>query len=536
MTVVLPQPRNAVVVLLDSLNRHMLGSYGGTEFATPHLDQFATQHATRFTRHVTGSLPCMPARHDILCGALDFLWRPWGSIEVWERPITADLRHSGVTTMLVTDHPHLFETGGENYHTDFGGWDYVRGHEGDPWKTWLDPSWIGVPAPPAAKGDWFLQRRFGDRAPHIDRAYDRTRTHFREEADYPGPRTMTAAADWLTNAATLGADGRWMLFVDEFDPHEPFDTPEPWQGMYEAETWEGERLIWPPYVVGGRSGGYLSAAEARHVRANYGSKLSMIDHWFGRIIDQFDRHDLWRDTALIVCTDHGHYLGEERTDPSGVTSDIWGKPMVPQFEPLGHIPLLIHWPGVEGGGVCEALTTAVDLHATLADVFGVSPQHRTHGHSLAPLLRGEVTSVRDYAIGGVFGNWVQVTDGRWKYARAPEGSNFPLSMWSNRWSTMPVHVKGITELPPPNERAWLDRMPGSTVPVIRQPFQPGDALPFWVSGGAHLGQHHLYDVSLDPHERENRAGEPAELVMQQLLRAALHDLDAPTEQLQRLGL
>jgi len=210
--------------------------------------------------------------------------------------------------------------------------------------------------------------------------------------------------------------------------------------------------------------------------------------------------------------------------------------MVPQFEPLGHIPLLIHWPGVEGGGVCEALTTAVDLHATLADVFGVSPQHRTHGHSLAPLLRGEVTSVRDYAIGGVFGNWVQVTDGRWKYARAPEGSNFPLSMWSNRWSTMPVHVKGITELPPPNERAWLDRMPGSTVPVIRQPFQPGDALPFWVSGGAHLGQHHLYDVSLDPHERENRAGEPAELVMQQLLRAALHDLDAPTEQLQRLGL
>jgi hypothetical protein len=79
-----------------------------------------------------------------------------------------------------------------------------------------------------------------------------------------------------------------MLFVDEFDPHEPFDTPEPWQGMYEAEPWEGERLIWPPYVVGGRSGGHLSEAEARHVRANYGSKLSMIDHWFGRIIEQFD--------------------------------------------------------------------------------------------------------------------------------------------------------------------------------------------------------------------------------------------------------
>ena len=39
-----------------------------------------------FTSHVTGSLPCMPARHDILCGSLDFLWRPWGSIEIWEEP------------------------------------------------------------------------------------------------------------------------------------------------------------------------------------------------------------------------------------------------------------------------------------------------------------------------------------------------------------------------------------------------------------------------------------------------------------------
>jgi arylsulfatase A-like enzyme len=521
--------RNVVVVLLDSLNRHMLGSYGGHEFATPHLDRFARDRAVRFTRHVTGSLPCMPARHDILCGALDFLWRPWGSIELWEQPITADLRHGGVTTMLVTDHPHLFETGGENYHTDFGGWDYVRGHEGDPWKTWLDPSWMGVPAP-AKDGGWWLQRQYGDRAPHIDRGYDRARTFLRDEVEYPGPRTMSAAADWVAGAATHHRDGGFLLFVDEFDPHEPFDTPEPWQSMYETEPWERERLIWPPYVVGGVSGGQLSEAEARHVRGNYGSKLSMIDHWFGRLLDQLDRSALWDDTAVIVCTDHGHYLGEERGG-----QDIWGKPLVPQFEPLGHIPLLIHWPGVEGGAVSDALTTSVDLYATIADVFGVSPAHRTHGHSLAPLLRGETTAVREWAIGGVFGNWVQITDGRWKYARGPEVDNFPLSMWSNRWSTMPLHVEGLTGLPKPDGRAWLDRMPGSDVPVIRQPFQAGDALPFWV-GNAAVGQHHLYDVSIDSEERENRVGERAERGMIDLLRTALMEVDAPTEQLDRLGL
>ena len=141
-------PTNVVVVLLDSLNRHMLGCYGGTEFETPNLDRFADR-ATRFDNHVAGSLPCMPARHDILCGAIDFLWKPWGSVELWEHPITWHLRQQHVTTMLVSDHPHLFETGGENYHTDFFSWEYLRGHENDPWKSYLDPTWVGAPARPA---------------------------------------------------------------------------------------------------------------------------------------------------------------------------------------------------------------------------------------------------------------------------------------------------------------------------------------------------------------------------------------------------
>ncbi|MCI0890921.1 MAG: sulfatase-like hydrolase/transferase, partial [Chloroflexi bacterium] len=82
-----PLPKNAIVILLDSLNRHMLGAYGGTEFDTPNLDAFA-KRSLIFEKHYAGSLPCMPARHDLLCGALDFLWKPWGSIEIWEQSLT----------------------------------------------------------------------------------------------------------------------------------------------------------------------------------------------------------------------------------------------------------------------------------------------------------------------------------------------------------------------------------------------------------------------------------------------------------------
>jgi arylsulfatase A-like enzyme len=505
-------PKRAVVVLLDSLNRHLLGCYGGREFETPNVDRLAAR-SVRFTRHYVGSLPCIPARHDLLCGALDFLWKPWGSIELWEEAITVPLRRAGVVTKLVSDHPHLFETGGENYHVDFTAWDYQRGHESDPWRTRPDPTWLGTPS-------------FG----RGHTPYDDSRGWFRGEPDFPGPRTMAAAARWLDEEAAHHE--RFLLFVDEFDPHEPFDTPEPWASRYDPD-WQGPHLVWPPYVDGGVAKGVLTEREARQVRAQYGAKLSMIDHWLGRVLDAIERNDLWRDTAVILCTDHGHYLGEK---------DVWGKPGVPVYEPLGHVPLLVSWPGV-APRACDALTTTVDLHATLLDLFGVATRQRTHGRSLLPLLRGEATRVRDWLLCGVWGRQVHLVDERTKYARGPARENAPLSMWSNRWSTMPVHRLPDLRLPLPDERARLDRMPGSKVPVIRQPFAPGDLLPYWGMGVA--PGNWLFDLADDPGEERNLASSEAgagdadprrERDAAEKLRAALLEVEAPADQLERLGL
>ena len=497
-------PTNVIVILLDSLNRHMLGCYGGGEFATPNLDRFAAR-ATRFTRHYAGSLPCMPARHDLLCGVIDFPWRPWGSIELWEEPVTAPLRRSGVVTQLISDHPHLFETGGENYHCDFSGWDYQRGHESDNWKTRADPSWVGAPS---------------FRRGHMP--YDNSRGWFTDESDFPGPRTMSATARWLDDNA--GWHDRFMLFVDEFDPHEPFDTPEPYASMYDPD-WSETHLIWPPYVNGGMRKGVLDDRQARQVRASYGGKLTMIDTWFGHVLEAIDRNQLWDDTAIVVCTDHGHYLGEK---------DIWGKPGVPIYEPLGRIPLLVAWPGVEAG-TCDALTTAVDVHATLLDVFGATGGDRpVHGRSLRPLIDGTTTSIREHALAGVWGREMHlVTDGA-KYVRAPAGENAPLSMWSNRWSTMPVHSADELRMPSPDERAVLDHMPGTTIPVIRQPFEAGDFLPYWAY--TEFDGNKLFLPDDDPAEEHNLVGDPRERALADELVDALREIDAPDDHLVRLGL
>ena len=77
-------------------------------------------------------------------------------------------------------------------------------------------------------------------------------------------------------------------------------------------------------------------------------------------------------------------------------------------------------------------------------------------------------------------------------------------------------------------------MPGSTVPVIRQPFDVSDSVPFWALG--RFSGNHLYAVDDDPTEDHNLAGTPAEKAMADALGDVLRELDAPDDQLARLGL
>ncbi len=193
------------------------------------------------------------------------------------------------------------------------------------------------------------------------------------------------------------------------------------------------------------------------------------------------------------------------------------------------------WPGAEPASV-DALTTTVDLVSTLCEVFGVDEPEGTHGHSMVPLIEGSADRIREWALTGYWGREITIVDDTRRYTRAPNASNRPLSMWSNRWSTMPIHSLPNVRLPDPDHRSTLDTMPHSDIPVIRQPFEAGDAIPFWAMRPSTEPVHELYDISLDPHETHNRAGQPEEAAMAEMLRSALNGLHAPDDQLVRLDL
>lgn len=69
-----------IVILMDSLNRRFLPAYGNTWVRTPNIDRLAARSCV-FDNHFVGSAPCMPARHDLLTGRIDFLERNWAPVQ-----------------------------------------------------------------------------------------------------------------------------------------------------------------------------------------------------------------------------------------------------------------------------------------------------------------------------------------------------------------------------------------------------------------------------------------------------------------------
>lgn len=379
-----------IFILLDSLNRHYLPIYGNSWVHTPNIDRLAA-HSTVFDNHYCGSLPCMPARRDMLTGRLNFLEAPWGPVEPWDDCLPVLLRQQKQTyTHMITDHYHYFHSGGEGYHTLYDSWELERGQEGDVWHPLIDP-----PVPPETRGRGKVRK-----------AYWANRSFLETEQDeaYATPRCFMRAIDFLERNHDRD---NWHLHLEAFDPHEPFDCPRRYVEQYD-DTWDLYLYTWPQY---GRIDPKLDDPEAiSHIRKQYAGTLSMADAWLGKLLDTMDRLKMWRDTTVILTTDHGHLLGEH---------GFWAKNIMMDYHELAHIPLLVAYPQTSGGRrVQEGLTTTIDLMPTVLDLFGARPSPHIRGKSLLPLLEQDGPQ-HDAILYGYFGKDINLTDGRYTYCRQP---------------------------------------------------------------------------------------------------------------------
>ena len=150
--------------------------------------------------------------------------------------------------------------------------------------------------------------------------------------------------------------------------------------------------------------------EIEELRANYAALVRMCDYHLGVLLDYFDEHDLWDDTALILTTDHGFLLSEH---------EWWGKCRMPYYEEIVHIPLFMYHPETTklAGTHNDALTQTCDIMPTILDIHGCNIPSEVTAASLMKIVHKPLES-RIVAT-GIFGGPIGVTDGHYMMFHYP---------------------------------------------------------------------------------------------------------------------
>lgn len=487
----------AIMVMFDSLNRHMLPPYGCTWVHAPNFQRLAEQAIT-FNKCYVGSMPCMPARRELHTGRYNFLHRSWGPIEPFDDSMPAILDKNGIYTHLVTDHVHYFEDGGGgSYHNRYSSWEFVRGQEGDFWKGHVIPP-PDIPQQTSYSNDHHPRMWMQD---WINRGYMSTPE---KQSQY---QVFSLGLEFI--AANRKADN-WFLQIETFDPHEPFFSHKKYKDHY-PHNYSGPHFDWPPYRRVAEP-----PEQVEHVRKEYAALLSMCDEQLGRVLNIMDEHAMWQDTMLIVCTDHGYLLGEY---------GWWGKNQMPWYNLLANAPLFIWDPRCRAKGKArESLVQLIDLPATLLEYFGIPIPKDMQGKSLTGTLAVD-KPVREAALFGAFGSHVNCTDGRYVYMRAPKVDNRPLY----EYTLMPTHLRAPF---PVDELQDIELAPPfAFTKGCRTMKIAGDA---W--GRVREFQTLLFDVDADPEQKSPLNNPDIERLMIQKLVELMRETDAPEEQYERLGL
>lgn len=484
----------AILVMFDSLNRAFLPNYGCDWTKMPNFQRLG-EKTTTFDNFYGGSMPCMPARRELHTGRYNFLHCFWTPMHPYDDSVITRMKKAGIYTHIATDHFHYWEDGGSGYLTKFDSHEIVRGQQGDPWKAQ-----VGWPKFP----ETLSRRKTGENWRHdwVNRSFIDC------EEKMPQKRTFDNGLDFIRRSAN---EDNWFLQIEVFDPHEPFYTQQNYKDLY-PHDYHGKNLDWPDY------GKNTYGEEAtKHVRFEYAALMSMCDHYLGKVIDIMDENDMWRDTMLIVNTDHGFMLGEK---------EWMGKNLQPFYNELVHLPFFIHDPrSSHPGERRSALAQTVDIVPTLAEFFSVEPPEFMDGVPLTPAIEND-TKIRDAAIFGIHGGHVNITDGRYVYMHAPVKPNGkPLY----EYTLMPMHMNAPYKVEELREVALTDEFKFTKGANLMK-------IPATTYFNAYWYGTMLFDLRDDPQQCTPIRNDDVQLRLLNQMRAMMQHNEAPHEQYERLGI
>ncbi len=219
---------------------------------------------------------------------------------------------------------------------------------------------------------------------------DSSKTHFMSQLQKRGDETVRDAVSWLES----NREGRIFAWIHLYDPHEPYEAPEPYASRYAERPYEGE-IAWTDELV-------------------------------GRLDTALTRLELRDQTLLCVTSDHGEGMGEHQEATHGFFI----------YQSTLAVPLFFRGPGVIPGGRLPVTVRTIDLLPTLLELVDV-PLPTTiafPGQSLAGALQGQepppeppvYAETMEPHLHYGWSDLRSLREGKWKYIQAPRPELYDL--------------------------------------------------------------------------------------------------------------
>jgi len=265
---------------------------------------------------------------------------------------------------------------------------------------------------------------------------------------------------WVPTLQQRPKDKPFFCWFASHDPHRPYfpntlavpHTPE------ETEV--------PPYLP--------DVPPTRKDLAMYYDEIGRLDIYVGKVMEELKRENALDNTVILFITDNGRPFPRCKTSvyDSGIQS-----------------PLLVQWPGkIKAGTVCDSFISSIDLAPTILELAGLSAGKTFQGKSFKTLLSAPEKTIRDRVFAEH--NWHDYT----AYERSVRTAQFKYihNFWNELPATPPADaVASITfqEMRRLRDAGKLDTNQMACF-VCPRPVEE------------------LYDVTTDPQELKNLAGDP----------------------------
>jgi len=438
---------NIFVIMLDSLRADHLGCYGNEWIRTPNIDEFSTE-CIIFERAYSEGLPTLPVRTALLTGRYTLMRRGWQHLEPSDISIAEVLWDRGYHSAFITDTYHMHKPG-MGYERGFDYACFIRGQESDPYI--IEDIEVDL-------SKWSIKNYLTEEDKAVFIQYLKNISSWKNEEDHFVARVVRKGIHWLKRRLEEGRKDNLFLWLDSFDPHEPWDPPKEYYELYAPSGYEGLPIIQPS--TRGPRGGFLenfTLDEVRHIRAQYAGEVSLVDKWVGKFFAWVKENDLWDDSLIILLSDHGEPLGEH-----GIIRKVRPWP----YEELSRIVLMVKPPNGSGKGRrVRTFVQTVDITPTILDFAEVSDERKSRwsvyprfeGKSLRGIILDEEESVRETAISGHYRRSWRIRDDNYALYLWPSMTGkytFGLDIIERIDKTGPELYKVNDEYIPPRPEHW----------------------------------------------------------------------------------